>query len=74
MTDEDKARTIRRLLDEKLDLSDISNEYSGDIDRGAIELFQQLFVEILNFERISDPFGGVGESVSTDDWNDRSKA
>jgi hypothetical protein len=60
---------IKSVLDEDLDWEKILKFHPEDVDVGAIEVFQRIFVEILNFNVVRGTFGGIAESISTKDWN-----
>ena len=61
--------TVKNLLDNELDYNKILKSYPGDINTGAISLFQRLFVEFLNYDWVSGTSGGFAESVPVDGWN-----
>jgi hypothetical protein len=70
-----KAHGIRQKLDTDLNLESIEDHPDG-VTAGAIEFFQQLFVEELNFNLVTDPAGSLpyGQRIDTEDWSQSSRA
>ncbi|MFB6181116.1 MAG: hypothetical protein ABEJ93_04520 [Candidatus Nanohalobium sp.] len=70
-----KAHEIRQTLDDDLNVENLSDHPEG-VTAGSLEFFQQLFVESLNFDVVTDPAGRTpyGEEISTEDWSQSSRA
>lgn len=70
-----KAHEIRQSLDDDLNIGDLSDHSEG-VTAGSLEFFQQLFVESLNFDIVTDPAGRspYGEEISTQEWSQSSRA
>jgi len=73
MSNLSKAKKIRGIFDNKLDIDRLTESAEG-VDQGSIKIFQKLFVEILNFEPVTGGVGGIAEEVSTDDWSKSSNS
>jgi len=65
---------IKSVLDDDLNREKILKLRPENVDVGAIEVFQRIFVEVLNFDIVRGTFEGVAESVSTRDWNKQAEA
>ncbi|MFW6172494.1 MAG: Eco57I restriction-modification methylase domain-containing protein [Elusimicrobiota bacterium] len=63
---------IKILLDDQLEKEKLQRK--GDLREGSIKLFQQLFVEKLNFDIFTGSFMGIAEEISTDDWSKSSQS
>lgn len=64
-----KASHVKAVLDDELDRGKISSQSPDDFNSGAVSVLQKIFVEILNFDRTTGPFGGVAESIQVSGWN-----
>ena len=65
---------IKSILDKDLNSEKILKLHPKNVNVGAIEIFQRIFVEVLNFDIVRGTFEGVAESVSTRDWNKQAEA
>ncbi|MHA1278512.1 MAG: Eco57I restriction-modification methylase domain-containing protein [Candidatus Helarchaeota archaeon] len=60
---------IKSTLDNKLKIKKFVMDDPKKINLSAIEIFQNIFVEILNFNIVRGTFFGIAESISISDWN-----
>lgn len=74
-TDTLKSHEIRQKLDDELNAETLEDHPDG-VTGGALEFFQQLFVEQLNFDVVTDPAGSTpyGQRISTNNWSQNSRA
>jgi len=73
MSNLSKAKKIRGIFDNKLDIDRLTESDEG-VDLSSIKIFQKLFVEILNFDPVTRGLGGIAEEVPTDDWSKSSNS
>jgi hypothetical protein len=63
-----KASQVKVILDDELDRGKISSQFPDDFNSGAVSVLQKIFVEVLNFDRATSPFGGVVKPIEVS-WN-----
>ncbi len=72
MTDQ-RTKEIRDRLDNKLSVEEFKQDYRGE-EKAATQFFQDLFVEVLDFEETPSALGdAMWEDLSVVDWPDAAK-
>ncbi|RZV10497.1 Eco57I restriction-modification methylase [Natrinema hispanicum] len=73
MTDE-QTKEIRRRLDEELSLDEFERDYRST-GEAATQFFQDLFVQVLNFEETTSPLGdATWQDIPVHEWPNTARA